>query len=124
MTGPIVHISDSTPLKQEVAKLTNKQQLSQTNLNPTPTLDQQIQKKPYGQDGVEFTKSNTPVNYNPFATILPQARVQKLEEKPKKRWADPVNEEDEDEELPQNVHQSSTKKRSFWEDLFGDDPAT
>lgn len=120
MTGPIVHISDSAPLKQEVAKVTQKQQVTQTNLNPTPALEQQVQPKPYGQDGVEFSKSN-PVNYNPFATILQSARVNKLEEKPKKRWADPVSEDDEDEELPQNVHQSKSKKKSFWEDLFGDD---
>ena len=123
MTGPIVNISDSTPFKQEVGKIIQKQQQTQTNLNPTPTLEQEQAPKPYGPDGIEFSQSNNPVTYNPFATILPQSRINKAEEKPKKRWADPVNEEEEDEELPQNVHQSSSKKKSFWEDLFGEDKA-
>lgn len=120
MTGPIVHISDSSQFKQEVAKATRTQQVAQTNLNPTPTLEQIQAPKPYGQDGAEFSKANAAINYNPFATILPQSRINKAEEKTKKRWGDPVKEDEEEEEMTLSTPKSTAKKKSFWEDLFGE----
>lgn len=124
MPGPIVHISDSSQFKQEVAKINRQQTVQQTNMAVNPTLEQQLAPKPYGLDGAEFSKHNAPVNYNPFATILPQSKINKAEEKTKKRWSDPVGEEEEDE-MEQNIHGSGStaKKKSFWEDLFGEDPA-
>ena len=99
----LIPISDSGPMKAELAKQMGQSQVKEgTNLKVTPTSEQTIQGNPYGKDGMQLTGEK----YNALSTILPNSELEKsrqeLKQKKKKKKED----------------KEKKKKKSFWEWLF------
>ena len=105
MTGPVVRLSESSGMQAEVVKTIKGQQLSQTNLGNSPTLEQTVLKNPYGPDGMLLTPKE---QYNPMSTILPNAKLEQARNYLKKQ--PPKKKKKKEEEK---------KKKNFWSWLFG-----
>lgn len=71
---PVVPVSASAQASAEVVKTNQTQIQQQTNQAPTEALKQMIHKTPYGPDGMLLSQKD---QYNPFATVLPNAKLEK-----------------------------------------------
>lgn len=102
---PVILVSDSAGMKTEVAKSSQQSKVNNTNLQHTPMLEQVVHKSPYGADGMQLSKSE---QYNPFATILPNAEAEKAKNYLKQ----------EEKRKKKKKKKAQTKKKNFWEWLF------
>lgn len=100
----IIPISDSGPMKQEVAKQLAPQMKDSTNLRVTPQSEQTIYNTPYGKDGMKLTPQD---DYRAFATILPNAEAEKARQQLKKEG-----------QKKKKKQKEKKKKESFWSWLF------
>jgi len=98
----IIPISDSAPMKSEVAKQMSSQLKDSTNLKVTPSSEQTIHNTPYGKDGVLLTGEK----YNAMSTILPNSEAEKARQELKK------------EKKKQKKKKEEKKKKDFWDWLF------
>lgn len=100
----IIPISDSGPMKSEIAKqLGQTVSKESTNLKVTPTLEQVIHQTPYGKDGMLLSAKD---NYNPLSTILPNSELEKSRQQLKK------------EKKKKKKEKEKQKKQNFWDWLF------
>lgn len=100
----IIPISDSGPMKAEVAKqLGNNAQKEGTNLKVTPQSEQSIYNTAYGKDGMLLSKGE---RYDPAATILPNSELEKSRRELK------------EEEKKKKQKKKKKKKQDFWEWLL------
>lgn len=78
----LIPISDSGPMKAEIAKQMGgaQQAKESTNLKVTPASEQVIHGNPYGKDGMLLTGEK----YNALTTILPNSELEKSRQQLKK----------------------------------------
>lgn len=100
----IIPISDSGPMKAEIAKtMGNNMQKEGTNLKVTPQLEQSIYNTAYGKDGMLLSKGE---RYDALATILPNSELEKSRKELKK------------EKKKKKKDKEKKKKQNFWEWLL------
>lgn len=100
----LVPISDSGPMKAELAKQMGSQiQKDSTNLKVTPQLEQTVHQTAYGKDGMLLSRGE---RYDAMSTILPNSELEKSRQQLKK------------EQKKKKKEKEKKKKQDFWEWLF------
>jgi hypothetical protein len=100
----IIPISDSGPMKSEVAKQMGTQaNRDATNLKVTPALEQVVHQTPYGKDGMLLSNKD---QYSALSTILPNSELEKSRQELKK------------EKKKKKKDKEEKKKQNFWQWLF------